>query len=61
VTKTITTTVCVPTNYTGLNPIELSASVSAATFDPNTANNTSSANVSLDVNYVFANGFEGCQ
>jgi len=60
VTKTITTTVCVPSNYTGFNPIALSASVSAATFDPNSANNASSANVWINADFLFANGFEGC-
>ena len=60
VTKTITTTVCVPSNYAGSDPFSLGATVSASTFDPNVSNNTNSTTVQLNADAVFGNGFEGC-
>ncbi|HEX3896663.1 MAG TPA: DUF11 domain-containing protein [Rudaea sp.] len=60
-TKTITTTVCVSSPYTGSDPFALAANVTASSPDSQTANNAFSANVAIDADVLFANGFEACQ
>ncbi|QBB68980.1 DUF11 domain-containing protein [Pseudolysobacter antarcticus] len=58
--KIITTTLCVPSTYTGANPIITAASASSDVSDPATGNNSASANTALDLDAIFINGFEAC-
>ena len=60
-TKTITTTVCVASPYTGSDPFALVGNVTASSPDPQSSNNSFSANVAIDADVLFANGFELCQ
>jgi uncharacterized repeat protein (TIGR01451 family) len=57
-TRMVTTTACVPSAYQGANPFALNASVSAATTDPSTANNSAAANVSVYTDVLFRDGFD---
>jgi uncharacterized repeat protein (TIGR01451 family) len=60
VTKTITTTVCVSSPYTGSDPFALAANVTASSPDSQTSNNSFLANVAIDADFLFANGFDSC-
>lgn len=59
-TETISTTVCVPSNYSGDNPFTVSTAVASTTTDPDTTNNAYSFNASINTDVLFANGFETC-
>jgi len=59
--KTVTTTACVPPNYSGSVLISSNANVVASTSDPNTGNNAASAFTALLYDAVFVDGFESCQ
>ena len=58
--KTVTTTACVPPNYSGSILIASSANVTTTTSDPNGFNNSSSAFTSLVYDVLFSDGFESC-
>jgi uncharacterized repeat protein (TIGR01451 family) len=58
--KVVTTRVCVPTAYSGADPIALLASASSDATDAVPGNNSGNANVPLFADWLFANGFETC-
>ena len=59
-TRSIVTTLCVPSNYAGPALFPISVLASATSSDPNSANNTYMISNSLDAGAIFANGFEIC-
>jgi len=59
-TRTITTTLCVPSNYAGPAGFAISVQVSATSSDPNSLNDTYIISNALDTEAIFANDFEGC-
>jgi uncharacterized repeat protein (TIGR01451 family) len=59
-TQTVTTSVCIPRDYSGSNPIALSATTNSAASDPASTNNSVGANVPVIVDSVFVDGFELC-
>jgi uncharacterized repeat protein (TIGR01451 family) len=59
-TRTITTTACVASRYTGSDPFALAANMAASSPDPQTSNNAFSANVGINTDVLFANGFDTC-
>ncbi len=59
-TKTVNTTACVPSTYSGNLLIKSNGTATATSSDPNTDNNTASAFTSLAYDVVFADGFETC-
>ncbi len=59
-TKSITTRACVPSGYSGSDPIALHASVVSDTTDATPANNDADAQVALDLDALFINGFDAC-
>ena len=59
-TQTVVTSVCVPRNYVGGNPMSLNAAASSDAFDPVAPNNVSSVTVPLPTDIVFSDGFETC-
>ncbi len=62
-TRTITTTVCVPANYAGSNPLRVSTDASSGTPDAYLGNNSAASNVLLHADVLFRDGFESgaCQ
>jgi len=59
-TRTITTTLCVPSNYSGPSLFAISVHASATSSDPSSLNNTYMISNSLDAEAIFANDFEAC-
>jgi len=59
-TQTVVTSVCVPRNYAGGNPLTLTAAASSDAFDPVGTNNTPSVGVPLPTDIVFGDGFDPC-
>jgi uncharacterized repeat protein (TIGR01451 family) len=59
-TKTVTTTACVPADYSGSLLIMSSGSATTSSTDPNLSNNTASAYTSLIYDVLFTDGFETC-
>jgi uncharacterized repeat protein (TIGR01451 family) len=58
--RVVVTSVCVPRGYSGANPIVLNAAASSDAFDPVGTNNTSSVDVPLPNDLLFADGFDSC-
>ncbi|WP_165371463.1 DUF11 domain-containing protein [Pseudolysobacter antarcticus] len=58
--KTVTTTVCVPKNYSGSNPIAFSGVASATSSDPVTSNNSANTTTALITDVIFLDDFESC-
>jgi uncharacterized repeat protein (TIGR01451 family) len=59
--KSVTTTACVPPNYSGSVLISSSANATSSTSDPNAGNNAAAAFTALMYDVLFADGFESCQ
>ncbi len=59
-TRTVTTSVCVPSNYAGAYLITSNGTVSTSTSDPLMSNNTATAYTSLLFDALFVSGFETC-
>ena len=59
-TRSVTTTACVPSNYSGGYLIQSSAAASSSSPDPFAGNNTAGAFTSLIYDVVFSDGFETC-
>ena len=57
-TKSVTTTVCVPSNHSGAQPIRFDASATSTTADPYSGNNSAAANVLLYSDVLFRDGFD---
>ena len=57
-TRTVTTTMCVPSNYAGALPIRFDASATSTTADPYSGNNSAAANVLLYSDVLFRDGFD---
>ena len=58
--KIVTTTLCVPSTYTGANTIVTAASAASDVADPLGSNNNASANSQRDLDAIFINGFDTC-
>ncbi|MDR3386316.1 MAG: DUF11 domain-containing protein [Rudaea sp.] len=59
-TRTVTTTACVPSDYTGSYLLKSSGTASSSSSDPYMGNNAAAAYTSLLFDVIFADGFETC-
>jgi hypothetical protein len=54
----VTSRACVARNYGGPNPVPFTASISADTSDPTSANNAANVSAALVSDSLFADGFD---